>query len=67
MKRDLVGLQVGQMKVVSHWFGETWACRCECGREVLIHRDDLTSAQMRSCGCIPETRRAQRRPAPVCE
>jgi len=62
LKRNLVGLKVGDLKVIAHWFGETWACRCSCGREALVHADDLVSAQMRSCGCKPGTRRPQRRP-----
>jgi hypothetical protein len=49
-KRNLVGLEVGDLKVVSHWFAETWACRCSCGREALVHADDLTRGLMRSCG-----------------
>jgi hypothetical protein len=61
-KRNLVGLEVGDLKVVAHCFAETWACRCSCGREALVHADDLVSAQMRSCGCKPGTRRRQRRP-----
>jgi hypothetical protein len=27
-KRNLVGLEVGDLKVTGHWFAETWACRC---------------------------------------
>jgi hypothetical protein len=59
--RNLVGLEVGDLKVVGHWFAETWACRCACGREALVHAGDLVSAQMRSCGCKPGMRRPQRR------
>jgi hypothetical protein len=62
-KRNLTGLKVGDLKVIAHWFAQTWACRCACGREVLIHRDDLVKAQMRSCGCKRKTRRPQRRPS----
>jgi hypothetical protein len=62
-RRNLIGLEVGDLKVVGHWFAETWACRCcSCGREALVHADDLVRAQMRSCGCKPGTRRPQRRP-----
>jgi hypothetical protein len=61
-KRNLLGLEVGDLKVIGHWFGETWACRCSCGRQALVHGDDLVSAQMRSCGCKPGTRRPQHRP-----
>jgi hypothetical protein len=61
-RRNLIGLEVGDLKVVGHWFAETWACRCSCGREALVHADDLVKAQMRSYGCKPGTRRPQRRP-----
>ena len=44
-RRNLVGLEVGDLKVVGHWFAETWACRCSCGREALVHADDLVNAQ----------------------
>jgi hypothetical protein len=60
--RDLTGMQVGDLTVVKHWFGETWACLCSCGREALVHRDDLINSLMRSCGCKPGTRRSQLRP-----
>jgi hypothetical protein len=60
-RRNLVGLEVGDLKVIGHWFAETWACRCSCGREALVHADDLVRTQMRSCGCKPGTRRSQRR------
>lgn len=30
----------------------TWRCRCECGNEVLVITNHLTSGHTRSCGCL---------------
>lgn len=30
---------------------ELYVVRCECGKEMLISRDDLTQGKVTSCGC----------------
>lgn len=29
-----------------------WLCRCDCGREVVVRRNNLTGRVTRSCGCL---------------
>ena len=29
-----------------------WLCVCDCGREVIVHKNNLTSGRSRSCGCL---------------
>ncbi len=43
-------------KVSSHM----WHCRCDCGKEVLVARQGLTSGQTASCGCLFSEMMAER-------
>ncbi len=29
-----------------------WLCKCECGKEVSIARNDLITGKIKSCGCL---------------
>jgi hypothetical protein len=35
--------------------GQHYLCRCECGREIIVRSDALTSGHTKSCGCIRKT------------
>lgn len=37
-----------------------WRCRCSCGNECIVGRDDLESGSTRSCGCLQKERLRER-------
>lgn len=43
-----IDLRSGQKK-------SNWLCRCECGREKIIHGGNLNKGHIRSCGCLKQT------------
>lgn len=53
---DLTGQKFGRLTVVEY-MGKTdsgtvlWKCRCDCGNEVIVRRNNLTSGNTNSCGC----------------
>ena len=53
---NLLGLRVGRLLVIaraeSNSRGDAhWLCRCDCGREKVIHSNSLRAAKSHSCGC----------------
>lgn len=55
--KDLVGQCFGRLVVVSRSNtrgkrGVVWNCKCECGANVEVVSPDLTSGNVRSCGCL---------------
>lgn len=61
---DLVGQRFERLTVVS--LAEMrngrprWACRCDCGAEVVVAGNHLKSGATRSCGCLQRELAAQR-------
>lgn len=59
--KDLTGKTFGRLTVVkraappssrsktSTWY---WACKCECGKVIIVSTNALTSGNTRSCGCL---------------
>lgn len=29
-----------------------WKCQCDCGNEIIVRPDSLTSGHTKSCGCL---------------
>ncbi len=62
--KDLVGQRFERLTVVS--LAEKrdgrprWACRCDCGTEVVVAGNHLKSGATRSCGCLQRELTAQR-------
>ena len=54
---NLAGKRYGRL-VVMHRSGTaksggaTWLCKCDCGREVVIHGNNLRRGHTKSCGCL---------------
>ena len=54
---DLTGRKFGRLTALYHsgfskcWV-ETWRCRCDCGREVVVYKCHLLSGHTKSCGCM---------------
>ncbi len=54
--KDLIGLRFGSL-VVTEFAGKQgnfamWRCRCDCGNEHIARGANLTSGQIKSCGCV---------------
>jgi len=60
-KIDLTGRRFGRL-IVLHDTGErknrcvAWHCKCDCGNEVDVRGDNLTSGNTTSCGCYNRER-----------
>jgi hypothetical protein len=58
---DISGERYGRLVVSSLFpergkFGETqWACRCDCGTEIIATKNMLISDKTKSCGCLHKT------------
>jgi hypothetical protein len=59
LKEIEVGNQYGRLTVIAlnnkHWRGNSWVCKCECGKEVVLCTIHLLGSKTRrpnkSCGC----------------
>jgi len=53
--KDITGHVFGKLKAISPHtktsHGTKWACKCECGKVVLVRIDKLTTGHSKSCGC----------------
>lgn len=55
--KDLTGKRFGRL-VVTEFSGRSptgyylWKCRCDCGRETIVSRNNLTNRHTLSCGCL---------------
>ena len=57
-REDLTGRRYGRLTVISYneevskQKGRAyWNCKCDCGNEVIVRGDSLTSESTKSCGC----------------
>ncbi|EPB8173207.1 hypothetical protein ACRTAL_002384 [Clostridium perfringens] len=56
--RDLIGKKFGKLTVINKIEGKSkrrkkeYLCKCECGNEKIVCRDDLISSHTKSCGCL---------------
>lgn len=53
----LTGRVFGRLTVVGtapRTYQTMWACRCECGKELLVSGTNLTTGHTSSCGCLRE-------------
>lgn len=61
-RRDLTGNKFGRLTVLRaddqphNHPGQFYVCRCDCGNEIVVRGDGLTSGHTKGCGCI-NTRR----------
>lgn len=57
---DMTGQRVGRPLVIKRAYAPPdsrrshayWLCRCECGTEKVVSRNDLRNGRKRSCGCL---------------
>lgn len=56
MIKDISGQVFGKLEVLELATKDKrnqtiWKCKCECGRETQVRRNDLVSGKSKSCGC----------------
>jgi len=62
---DISGQHFGLLTIVCRegnqqgYSGTIWRCRCECGKEVVVYKGNLTSGKSLSCGCLGNTRKTK--------
>lgn len=54
---DITGRRFGRLTALyrdgySNAWQSMWVCRCDCGKEVRVHKCNLMAGRVRSCGCI---------------
>jgi len=64
--KDLTGKAFCRLLVLAYagrdkWHKTRWLCRCDCGTKKVVSGSHLGSGATLSCGCLAETRRANRR------
>lgn len=59
-QKDLTGLEVGRLKVISYSHTKKgvdyWLCDCSCGNKKVINGNSLRYKKTKSCGCISKER-----------
>lgn len=63
IKKDLTGQRFGRLvaksltrKMRGKYQRTAWLCDCDCGKQVIVDADSLTSGTTKSCGCISRER-----------
>ncbi len=60
---NLIGNKYGRLTVISFAGVKkertTWLCRCECGNEIIVDRNNLRTGHTQSCGCYKKQRMAE--------
>ena len=63
-RNDIIGKRFGRLEVLDYYDSEKrsgkkysrYLCRCDCGKEVIVLKSDLTSGHTMSCGCYKKDR-----------
>ena len=53
--KDLTGQKFGKLIALSYKIVDSktyWLCKCECGNQTLVTRNNLVNGHTQSCGCI---------------
>jgi hypothetical protein len=65
--RNLEGLTINFMTIVKRALhndsrgGACWHCHCKCGVEKIVRGEHLVSGRVKSCGCLKNAERRQRK------
>lgn len=49
---DLTGRKFNMLTVVQELGGNKVLCKCDCGNEKVINKDNVKSGKVMSCGCL---------------
>lgn len=63
---DRIGNQYERLEVIAEGRKDSqnrkyWICRCDCGNEIEVRTDSLTSGRTRSCGCLQKDELTERK------
>jgi hypothetical protein len=64
--KDLEGQRFGRL-IVWEYKGSgkdqkaRWVCKCDCGKEVIVHSQSLLRGNTQSCGCLQKELLIKRR------
>lgn len=63
---NLIGKKFGRLTVVAFvkmnkHYAQVWKCKCDCGKEIEVVRQSLISGNTRSCGCLNDEVRHQKK------
>lgn len=69
---EMIGKKFGRLevikfdgtKIIAGASRRMWLCRCECGNEVSVNTNSLTSGNTRSCGCLIKEYNISKKPDP---
>jgi len=67
--KDMAGEKFGRLTVVKYtgrvsyknYALALWLCKCDCGNEVIVRGSSLRNGNTKSCGCLDEERRSERK------
>ena len=57
---DLTGKKFNMLTVIQELGGNKVLCRCDCGNEKVINKDNVKSGKVMSCGCMLRKKGRQR-------
>lgn len=57
---DLTGKKFNMLSVIKELGGNKVLCRCDCGNEKVINKDNVKSGKVMSCGCLLRQKGRQR-------
>ena len=56
LSKDLIGQRFGRLVVINksrtNSQGNIWLCKCDCGNEIEVTTNHLTTGNTQSCGCL---------------
>lgn len=70
--KDITGQRFGRLTAIrwEGWtdtWGSRWLCRCDCGKEVSVLKNNLMRGKTQSCGCLRRDLMKQRHHGPAVE
>lgn len=56
-EKDITGQHFGRLTALyrdgwSDSWHSMWMCRCDCGKQVRVFKNNLLSGRTKSCGCL---------------
>ena len=55
-RTDKTGQRFGRLVAIKHLYGGKYLCKCDCGNQIEVETNNLTSGNTQSCGCLQKDR-----------